>query len=119
MIGHLWRLHRHDYGVPCLHTICSCLADDIKVFYAGARWALRLPRSAVKSRQQLAKALNDAFAGDITSVGQGESLTVVFVNTDGSLVEMGPTRWADRRRSSEQSAGWQMAAKTAVRIYAR
>jgi len=86
------------------------------VFYAGVRWALSLPHSAVKSRQQLAKALNDAFVGEILSVGQGEALSVVFIDGNGNAAEMGPTRCSGRRSTSSR---WRTLAKTAVRIYVR
>jgi hypothetical protein len=86
------------------------------VFYAGVRWALSLPPSAVKSRQELAKALNDAFVGEILSVGQGEGLTVVFVDSSGVTAEIGPTK---RSSSRAPSARWRTLAKTAARIYVR
>jgi hypothetical protein len=98
-------------------SCCPCFADQVKVFYAGVRWALNLPQSAVKSRQQLAKALNDAFVGEILSVGQGEGLSVVFIDGDGATAEAGPTKWSSSSRST--SARWRALAKTAVRIYVR
>lgn len=85
------------------------------MFYAGVRWALSLPQSAVKSRQQLAKALNDAFVGEILSVGQGEGLSVTFIDSTGGTAEVGPTKWSSSSRSA--SARWRTLAKTAVRIY--
>lgn len=81
------------------------------------RWALSLPRSAVQSRQQLAKALNDAFVGDILSVGQGEGLTAVFIDGSGNAAEVGPTKWTAGGKSS--SARWRTLAKSAARIYVR
>lgn len=86
------------------------------MFYAGVRWALSLPPSAVKSRQQLAKALNDALVGDILSVGQGENLTVVFVDSSGNTAELGPTK---RSSSRAPSTRWRTLATTAARIYVR
>lgn len=90
---------------------------QVKVFYAGVRWALSLPQSAVRSRQQLAKALNDAFVGEILSVGQGDSLSVIFIDSSGNAAELGPTKWSSSSRSA--LARWQTLAKTAVRIYVR
>lgn len=87
------------------------------MFYAGVRWALSLPPSAVKSRQELAKALNDAFVGEILSVGQGEGLTVVFVDSNGTTAEVGPTKRSSSSRTP--SARWRTLAKTAARIYVR
>jgi hypothetical protein len=91
------------------------VADTVKVFFAGVRWALSVPRSAVKSRQQLAKALNDAFVGEILSVGQGEGLTVVFVDAYGNTAAAEPTKWSSGSRSN--SARWRTLVKSAARIY--
>lgn len=88
------------------------------MFYAGVRWALSLPQSAVRSRQQLAKALNDAFVGEILSVGQGDSLSVIFIDSSGNAAELGPTKWSSSS-SRSAPARWQTLAKTAVRIYVR
>lgn len=85
------------------------------MFYSGTRFALSLPRSVVKTRQQLAKALNDAFVGEILSVGQGEGLTVVFADSKAHLTELGPTKLSGSSRT--QAARWRLLAKTAVRIY--
>lgn len=96
----------------------SPAAGHVKVFYAGVRWALSLPQSAIKSRQQLAKALNDAFVGEILSLGQGEGLTAVFIDGSGNTAELGPTKWSSSS-SRSVSARWRTLAKTAVRIYVR
>jgi hypothetical protein len=93
------------------------VAGYVKVFYAGVRWALSLPHSAIKSRQQLAKALNDAFVGEILSLGQGEGMCVVFIDSNGNTAELGPTKWSSSSRSV--SARWRTLAKAAVRIYVR
>lgn len=97
---------------------CRVTAGLVKVFYAGVRWALSLPQSAVRSRQQLAKALNDAFVGEILSVGQGDSLSVIFIDSSGNAAELGPTKWSSSS-SRSAPARWQTLAKTAVRIYVR
>jgi hypothetical protein len=89
---------------------------QIKVFYAGVRWGLSLPRSAVLSRQQLAKALHDAYVGHIVSVGQGLGLHVVFVDGRGSSQELGPSRGGHSRADATR---WRSLAKTAVRVYVR
>ncbi len=52
----------------------------VKVYHAGVRWAIRLPRAALCSRADLAAALNDAFAGEILSCGRGDSLSIVFLD---------------------------------------
>jgi len=88
----------------------------VKVFYAGIRWGISLQNDAVKSRPLLAKALNDAFVNEILSVGQGECLTVVFVDVNGSVAELGPTKW---RHSKACAARWRELAKTAARLYVR
>eukprot|EP00882_Tetradesmus_deserticola_P007543 GHRQ01007944.1.p1 GENE.GHRQ01007944.1~~GHRQ01007944.1.p1 ORF type:complete len:283 (+),score=117.56 GHRQ01007944.1:886-1734(+) len=89
----------------------------VKVFYAGLRWGLSLQPSAIKSRQLLAKALNDAYVGEIRSVGQGECLTAVFVDANGATAELGPVKW--RGSSKANSSRWRALAKTAARIYVR
>eukprot|EP00882_Tetradesmus_deserticola_P032687 GHRQ01037225.1.p1 GENE.GHRQ01037225.1~~GHRQ01037225.1.p1 ORF type:complete len:290 (+),score=99.35 GHRQ01037225.1:688-1557(+) len=89
----------------------------VKVFYAGLRWGLSLQPSAIKSRQLLAKALNDAYVGEIRSVGQGECLTAVFVDANGATAELGPVKW--RGSSKANSSRWRALAKTVARIYVR
>ncbi|WIA32215.1 hypothetical protein OEZ86_003064 [Tetradesmus obliquus] len=89
----------------------------VKVFYAGVRWGLSLQPAAVKSRQLLAKALNDAYVGEIRSVGQGECLTAVFLDANGSTAELGPVKW--RGSTKANSSRWKTLAKTAARIYVR
>lgn len=89
---------------------------QVKVFYAGVRWGLSLPPSAVKTRQLLAQALNVAFVGDILSVGQGRFLSAVFLDVSGSTEELGPVEWRDAKKDSEQ---WTRIAKSASRIYVR
>lgn len=88
----------------------------VKVFYAGVRWGLSLQPAAVKTRQLLAKALNDAFVGEILSVGQGECLTAVFLDVSGATEELGPTKWSD---SKDDASRWKSLAKSAARIYVR
>jgi hypothetical protein len=89
----------------------------VKVFYAGVRWGLSLQPSAVKSRQLLAKSLNDAYVGEIRSVGQGECLTAVFLDMNGSTAELGPVKWCGSTKAN--SSRWKTLAKTAARIYVR
>lgn len=86
----------------------------MKVFYAGVRWGLSLQPSAVKSRQALAKALNDALVGEILSVGQGECLSAVFLDASGATQELGPSKWGD---SKADAGRWKTLAKSAARIY--
>lgn len=90
---------------------------QVKVFYAGMRWGLSLQPSAVKSRQLLANALNDAYVGEIRSVGQGECLTAVFLDVNGGTTELGPVKW--RGGTKANTARWKTLAKTATRIYVR
>lgn len=88
----------------------------MKVFYAGVRWSLSLQPAAVKTRQLLAKALNDAFVGDILSVGQGECLSAVFLDVSGTTAEVGPTKWGSSKVNASQ---WETLARTATRIYVK
>jgi hypothetical protein len=81
------------------------------------RWGLSLPRAAVRSRAALAKALHDAYVGDILSVGQGQGLRVVFVDASGGSAEFGGTLWGGSSRAN--AARWRGLAKGAVRIYVR
>jgi hypothetical protein len=109
---------KHGVCAEVRHAVrrCSCGAGlaEVKVFYAGVRWGLSLQPNAVRSRQLLAKALNDAFVGEIMSVGQGECLSVVFLDVNGSVAELGPTKW---RNSKANTAQWKALAKTAARLY--
>lgn len=51
----------------------------IKCFHAGVRWGIPLTPDALKTRSDLATALNDAFAGEILSCGRGDMLSIVFL----------------------------------------
>jgi hypothetical protein len=90
--------------------------QQVKVFYAGVRWGLSLPRSAVRSRRELARALHEAYVGDIVSVGQGLGLHVVFVDARGSSQELGPSRGGNSRADATR---WRSLADSAVRVYVR
>lgn len=103
--------------LPCNDIHAAAGPARVKVFYAGVRWGLSLQPSAVKSRQMLAKALNDAYVGEIRSVGQGECLTAVFLDANGSTAELGPVKW--RGSTKANTSRWKMLAKTAARIYVR
>eukprot|EP00775_Hariotina_reticulata_P013029 gene13029-13158_t len=110
-----------DHGHTSAHTNRVVKREpsgvaEVKVFYAGVRWGLSLQPAAVKSRQVLAKSLNDAFVGEILSVGQGECLSVVFLDVNGSVAQLGPTKW---RNSKADTAQWTALAKTAARLYVR
>jgi hypothetical protein len=88
------------------------------------RWGVALPCGALRSRHELARAVNDAFVGDILSVGRGDDLSVVFVTADGEAEEMPAPRGAagGARRGGgggESASKWRRLSKQAARVYVR
>lgn len=97
--------------------ICWCAGQHmIKVFHAGLRWGISLPAHAVRTRLDLARALNDAFAGEMISAGRGDLLSIIFVDSEARMTELGPTRWT---KSKESPAQWKALVDTAIRMYVR
>jgi hypothetical protein len=98
---------------------------------AGLRWAVPLHSAALRSRLDLARAINEALAGEIVSVGRGEDLAVVFVTSDGEALEMPPPRHAgsgarrgsggggDKAAADKAAQQWRKAAARAARVYVR
>lgn len=92
----------------------------VKLFLAGMRWGVSLPCSALRSRQELARSINDAFVGEILSVGRGDDLNVVFVTTDGDAEEVPALQGGvGRRRASASSSKWRRLVGKAARVYVR
>jgi hypothetical protein len=98
----------------------------VKLFITGMRWAVPLPSGAVRSRLDLARAINEALVGEVASVGRGEDLSVVFVTSDGEALEMPAPRYAGGAgRRGGAGAGdkaaqqWRKAAQRATRVYVR
>ncbi|GBF95176.1 hypothetical protein Rsub_07889 [Raphidocelis subcapitata] len=97
---------------------------QVKLFLAGMRWAVSLPCSSLRSRLELARAVNEAFAGEILSVGRGDGLCVVFVSGDGEADEMPALRGGGGGvggggRRSESASKWRRLSKQAARVYVR
>ena len=88
----------------------------IKCFHAGVRWGITLPPDALKTRADLATALNDAFAGEILSCGRGETLNIVFLDGGGGVFEFPSLRTSGARDSSTK---WKVAVEQAVKVYVR
>lgn len=94
----------------------------MKLFLAGMRWGVSLPCSVLRSRHELARAVNDAFVGEIVSVGRGDGLSVVFVTTDGEAEEMPAPRatgGGGGRRGGESASKWRRLVGKAARVYVR
>jgi hypothetical protein len=98
----------------------------VKLFLAGTRWGVSLPCSALRSRHELARSINDAFVGDVLSVGRGDGLSVVFVTTEGEAEEMpaprgaaGAGAGAGAGRGGESASKWRRLAGKAARVYVR
>jgi len=91
----------------------------VKLFLAGMRWGVALPSGALRSRGELARSINDAFVGEVLSVGRGDDLSVVFVTEDGEAEEMPALRGAGGRRAGESASRWRRLAKQAARVYVR
>lgn len=91
--------------------------SSVKVFHAGVRWGVALPRKALSSRLELARALNDALAGHIASAGRGDGLTITFLNKRGLATELGPSCLLGA--GGESAAQWRALASKCVRVYVR
>ena len=87
----------------------------VKCFHAGVRWGITLAPDALKTRADLATALNDAFAGEILSCGRGEILNIVFLDGEGATTEFPSLRSGARDSGSK----WKVAVDKAVKIYVR
>lgn len=87
----------------------------IKCFHAGVRWGIALSPVALKTRADLATALNDAFAGEIISCGRGDILNIVFLDVDGRVTEFPSLRNGARDRSNK----WKGCVDRAAKIYVR
>ena len=87
----------------------------MKIFYAGVRWGISVPRGVVGNTRELARTLNEAFAGEIVSVGRGENLTTVFVDSSGGVSEMPFVHG----HLHKEAAAWKKLADGAVRVYVR
>lgn len=85
----------------------------VKCFHSGVRWGVMLSTGSLKTRSDLATALNDAFAGEILSCGRGELLSVIFLDAEGMAVEFPPLRGGLRESASK----WKSAVEKAVKIY--
>ncbi|KAI8463140.1 MAG: hypothetical protein J3K34DRAFT_527222 [Monoraphidium minutum] len=96
----------------------------LKLFLAGMRWGVSLPCSALRSRPELARSVNDAFVGEIISVGRGDDLSVVFVTVDGEAEEMPALRGGGGgggggARGGESASKWRRLVGKAARVYVR
>lgn len=100
----------------------------MKLFLAGMRWGVSLPCSALRSRHELARSVNDAFVGETLSVGRGDDLDIVFVSAEGDAEEMPAPRGgsgggggggAGGRRGGESAAKWRRLVGKAARVYVR
>ncbi len=88
----------------------------LKVFHAGVRWGITLAPDALKTRADLATALNDAFAGEILSCGRGEILNIVFLDGEGKVTEFPSLRSSGSRDSSTK---WKASVERACKIFVR
>ncbi len=99
---------------------CSIPLDTdqriIKCFHAGVRWGITVAPDALKTRADLATALNDAFAGEILSCGRGDILNIVFLDGDGSVTEFPSLRNSGLRDSSSK---WKHYVDRAMKVYVR
>jgi hypothetical protein len=102
-----------------MHHPATDSEDLVKVFYAGVPWGTALPRSQLSSRLRLARALNEAFVGDILSVGRGAALVVVFVDGSGRSVEVGPPLDGGSKAREGEGEQWRSLSAKAVRLYVR
>jgi hypothetical protein len=80
------------------------------------RWGITLSPDALKTRADLATALNDAFAGEILSCGRGETLSIVFLDGEGKVLEFPSLRSSGARDSSSK---WKVAVEQAIKVYVR
>jgi len=87
----------------------------VKCFHAGVRWGIQLPPDALKTRSDLATALNDAFAGEILSCGRGDMLSITFLDREGGAVEFPPLRSSLGAR--ESATKWKASVDKAAKIY--
>lgn len=88
----------------------------IKCFHAGVRWGITLPAEALKTRGDLATALNDAFAGEILSCGRGDTLSIAFLDAEGTSTEFPSLRSSGVKESASK---WKGQVDKAVKIYVR
>lgn len=86
----------------------------IKCFHAGVRWGITLTPESLKTRNDLATALNDAFAGEILSCGRGDCLNIVFLDSEGRATEFPSLRNSGVRESATK---WKAMVEKAVKIY--
>jgi len=77
-------------GQSATHAHAPAVGRTIKVFHAGVRWGIVVPRKGLKSRQQLARALNEGMAGQIASTGRGEGLAITFVDKEVGAPPLAP-----------------------------
>jgi hypothetical protein len=98
---------------------------QVKCFHAGVRWGVSLPHSALRSRAELAAALNDAFAGHILSCGRGDLLEVVVLDGSGGVSEFPSLRASGGGGGGGGGGGresvqrWQAAMEQAAKVYVR
>lgn len=74
---------------------------------------MTLTPDSIGRRGDLARALNDSFAGQILSCGRGEMLHVVFLDESGHTMEFP----ALRSDAPEDAAQWRACVEKAVRVY--
>jgi hypothetical protein len=105
-----------EHIISCARFVAYAGGPTVKVFYAGVRWGISLPRSVVGNTKELARALNEAFAGEILSVGRGENLKTVFVDSKGIASEM---PFLHGHLHKEAATSWEKLAEDAARVYVR
>lgn len=81
----------------------------VKCFYAGLQHGAWVAADALASRATLAGAVSAAFRDDGVACS-GDRATVAFVSPDRSTAEF---------PCSGEAAGWEAAARSAVRVYVR
>ncbi|KAL6757659.1 hypothetical protein V8C86DRAFT_2616122 [Haematococcus lacustris] len=120
------RAQLKELQAQCLSGDASrqCLPRRVKIFYAGVRWGISLPTDGLKTRSDLATALNVAFAGEILSCGRGDMLSVTFVDRQGQVSELPPRRLPrvvlPREGSSVDSdSNWAQLVEQAAKVYVR
>mmetsp|Transcript_40361 Transcript_40361/g.89621 ORF Transcript_40361/g.89621 Transcript_40361/m.89621 type:complete len:290 (+) Transcript_40361:118-987(+) len=93
----------------------------IKCFHAGVRWGITLAPDQLKSRTDLAVALNFAFADEILACGRGDSLSIVFLDQHGNTYEFPSLRSVGpgEMRASDDMKQWKRALGSAVKVYVR